>query len=61
MIEKIADGKVAKYFEQTCLLEQPFVKNPEQTVQAMLAARGGATVKTFLRFKLGEGAAAEAE
>ena len=46
VIEKIADGKVAKYFEQACLLEQPFVKNPEQTVQAMLAARGGATVKT---------------
>jgi elongation factor Ts len=61
VIEKIADGKVAKYYEQACLLEQPFVKNPEQTVQAMLAARGGATVTRFLRFKLGEGAAAEAE
>jgi len=61
VVEKIADGKVAKFFEQACLLEQPFVKNPEQTVQAMLAARGGATVTRFLRFRLGEGAAAEAE
>jgi elongation factor Ts len=61
VVEKIADGKVGKYFEQVCLLEQPFVKNPEMTVQAMLAARGGATVKRFVRFRLGEGAAAEAE
>ena len=61
VIEKIADGKVGKYFEQACLLEQPFVKNPEETVQAMLAARGGATVKRFLRFRLGEGVATEAE
>jgi elongation factor Ts len=61
VIEKIADGKVLKFFEQACLLEQPFVKSPEQTVQAMLAARGGATVKRFLRFKLGEGAVPEAE
>ena len=61
VIEKIADGKVAKFYEQACLLEQPFVKNPEQTVQAMLAARGGATVKRFLRFRLGEGATTEEE
>jgi len=60
VIEKIAEGKVGKFFEQACLLEQPFVKSPEQTVQAMLAARGGATVKRFLRFRLGEGAATEA-
>jgi elongation factor Ts len=60
VVEKIADGKVAKYFEVACLLEQPFVKTPEQSVQAMLAARGGATVSSFLRFKLGEGVAAEA-
>ncbi len=61
VVERIADGKVAKFYEQACLLEQPFVKAPEQSVQAMLAARGGATVSSFLRFKLGEGAAAEAE
>jgi elongation factor Ts len=61
VIDKIADGKVAKFFEQVCLLEQPFVKNPEETVQAMLASRGGATVKRFIRFRLGEGVAAGAE
>ena len=60
VVEKIAEGKVGKFFELACLLEQPFVKNPEQTVQAMLAAHGAVTVKRFLRFRLGEGAAAEA-
>ncbi len=61
VVEKIAEGKVGKFFEQACLLEQPFVKAPDQTVQQMLSARGGATVRRFIRFRLGEGAAAEAE
>jgi elongation factor Ts len=58
VLEKIADGKVVKYYETSCLLEQPFVKNPEQTVGAMLTAKGGVTVASFIRFRLGEGAAA---
>jgi len=48
--DKIAEGKLAKFFELACLIEQPFVRNPEQTVGAMLAARGGATVGHFLRY-----------
>ncbi len=58
VIDKIAEGKLGKYYEQTCLVDQPFVKSPEQKVGAMLAARGGAVVGSFLRFKLGEGAGA---
>jgi len=56
VIEKIAEGKLGKFYEQVCLVDQPFVKNPEQKVSDMLAARGGVAVKSFLRFKLGEGA-----
>ena len=56
VIDKIAEGKLGKFYEQTCLVDQAFVKDPEQKVGAMLAARNGATVKRFLRFKLGEGA-----
>jgi elongation factor Ts len=59
--EKIAEGKLGKFFEQVCLLEQPFVKNPDQTVAAMLKERGGVVVEDFRRFRLGEGAAAPAE
>ena len=58
VIEKIAEGKVGKFYEQVCLLEQPFVKDPAKKVSAVLAERGGPLVKGFLRFKLGEGAGA---
>jgi elongation factor Ts len=58
VIDKIAEGKLGKFYEQVCLLDQPFVKNPEQKVAAMLSARGGIVVRSFLRFKLGEGAEA---
>jgi elongation factor Ts len=60
VIDKIAEGKLGKYYEQTCLVDQAFVKDPEQKVGTMLAARGGVVVKRFLRFKLGE-AAGDAE
>jgi elongation factor Ts len=56
VIEKIAQGKLGKFYEQVCLVDQAFVKNPEQKVSDVLAARGGVAVKGFLRFKLGEGA-----
>ena len=59
VIEKIVDGKIGKFFEQVCLLEQQFVKNPEQKVGDLLKARGGVTVRRFVRFKLGEGAVEE--
>ncbi|MFZ5786831.1 MAG: translation elongation factor Ts, partial [Acidobacteriota bacterium] len=35
VIEKIVEGKIAKFFEQVCLVEQPFVKDPEQKVGDM--------------------------
>jgi len=57
VIEKIADGKVAKFFEQVCLVEQAFVKDPGKRVSDVLKERGDVMVKGFLRFKLGEGAA----
>ncbi len=61
VIEKIADGKVAKFYEQVCLVDQAFVKDPAKKVSAMLAERGNVVVKGFLRFKLGEGAAASGQ
>ncbi len=57
VVEKIAEGKLGKFFEQVCLVEQPFVKNPEQKVGDLLKAKGGIVVKEFIRFKLGEGVA----
>jgi len=61
VVEKIVEGKVAKFLEQVCLLDQAFVKNPDQRVREMLAERGGAEVRAFVRFRLGEGGVPEGE
>ncbi len=50
---KIVEGRVNKLMAQKCLLEQPFVKNPDQTVEALLA--GKLEIKSFVRWTLGEG------
>jgi elongation factor Ts len=51
VIERIVEGKINKYVSQICLVEQPFVKDPDRSVGDVL---GGATVTAFHRFKLGE-------
>ena len=60
VIDKIVDGKMEKFYAEACLLEQPFVKNPDQTVGQLVTeavARIGENiqVRRFSRFKLGEG------
>lgn len=52
--EKIAEGKLAKFYEQVCLLEQAFVKDPNRKVKEVLAERGQVVVRRFVRFRLGE-------
>jgi elongation factor Ts len=59
MIDKIVDGQLAKYFAERCLLDQPFVKNPDQTVGEYVkehAARLGENIviRRFSRLALGE-------
>ena len=56
IIEKMVQGRVDKFYKEVCLLEQPFVKNPDETVEKMLASRcKDATVVRFVAFKMGEG------
>ena len=50
---KIVEGRVNKLMSTKCLLEQPFVKNPDQTIEALLA--GKLEIKSFVRWTLGEG------
>jgi elongation factor Ts len=57
--DKIIDGKMEKYYAESVLLEQPFVKNPDQTVGQMITEVAGKTgekieVRRFARFQLGE-------
>ena len=59
IIEKIVEGKLQKFFAEACLLEQPFVKNPDITVQdlvnEMMAKTGeNIVIRRFVRFQLGE-------
>jgi len=60
VIEKMVAGKLEKFFKEVCLLEQPFVKNPDQSVEKLIiesVAKLGEniTVRRFARFKVGEG------
>ncbi len=56
VVERIAEGKVEKFYQETVLTEQVFVKDPEKTVGQILVERGGrdALDLRFVRFKLGE-------
>ncbi|MCD6560312.1 MAG: translation elongation factor Ts [Deltaproteobacteria bacterium] len=59
VIEKIVEGKLKKFFSESCLLNQPFVKNPDITIQDLLneiIAKTGENIviRRFARFQLGE-------
>jgi len=54
IMEKMVDGRIRKYLNEVTLLGQPFVKDPEQTVEKLLKS-AGAEVKQFVRYEVGEG------
>lgn len=60
IIEKMVEGRIEKYYKEVCLLEQPFVKDPDQTVQQLVNAASSKTgekisVRRFVRYEMGEG------
>lgn len=60
MIERIVDGQIAKFQKEVVLLKQPFVMNPDQTIEQLVEATGkelGSNLKVtgFIRLALGEG------
>ena len=57
-VEKIIEGKINKFLSENCLLEQAFVKNPDQTIQEVLTAmiakmRENMVIKRFASFQIG--------
>ena len=54
IVKKMVEGKLRKFLGEITLLGQAFVKDPDQTVEKVLAARGG-SVARFVRFEVGEG------
>ncbi|MBO2531713.1 elongation factor Ts [Planifilum fulgidum] len=60
IVEKIVEGRLEKYFKEVCLLEQPFIKDGDKTVEQLvkeMIARIGEniSIRRFVRFELGEG------
>jgi len=58
-VDKIVDGKMGKFYEEVCLLEQPFIKEQSQTVKQLIATKVGKlgeniSVRRFARFKVGD-------
>lgn len=58
MIDKIVDGKLNKFFKESCLMDQPFVRDPDKTITDYLnevIAKTGekVTIKRFARFQVG--------
>jgi elongation factor Ts len=60
VIDKIVEGRLNKYYEETVLMDQPFVKDPAKTVGELVTekvAKTGEriTIRRFMRYKMGEG------
>jgi elongation factor Ts len=60
IIEKMVEGRIEKYYKEVCLLEQPFVKDPDKTVGQLInesVAKIGEkiSVRRFVRYEMGEG------
>jgi elongation factor Ts len=58
VIEKIVEGKMAKFYEEVCLLDQPFIKDQTISIKELIATKVGKlgeniTVRRFARFKVG--------
>src|SRR5438270_1974444 len=60
VVEKIVEGKMAKFYEEVCLLDQPFIKDQTVSVSQLIATKIGKlgeniSIRRFARFKVGEG------
>ena len=55
IIQKMVDGRIGKFYETNCLLEQAFVKDGDVSVGKYVASCGNMTVVDFVRFEKGEG------
>lgn len=64
VIEKIVEGKIEKFFSTVCLLEQPFIKNSDQTIRDLVNAKvaelgENIVIRRFTRYMVGESLVAE--
>ena len=62
IVDKMVEGRIEKFFKEHCLLEQPFIRDPDRSVQDIIVERisqigENISVRRFARFELGEGLA----
>lgn len=60
IVDKIVEGRIGKFYKDVCLLEQDFVKNPDQTITDLVNEKiskigENISVRRFVRFEMGEG------
>ncbi|NLH97757.1 MAG: translation elongation factor Ts [Clostridiaceae bacterium] len=60
VIEKMVEGRIEKYFKEVCLLEQPWIKDPDKTIKDLVAEKiatigENISIRRFARFEMGEG------
>ncbi|MEK3734601.1 MULTISPECIES: translation elongation factor Ts [Paenibacillus] len=60
IVEKMVEGRINKYYEEHCLLEQAFVKDPDKTINTLLNEKistigENISIRRFVRYELGEG------
>ena len=60
VVEKIIEGKIKKFYEEICLMDQPYIKEPDKKIDTLIKERIGKlgeniTVRRFARFQVGEG------
>ena len=60
IVDKMVDGRIAKYYKEVCLLEQPFIKDPDKTIDQLLKEKiavigENLSIRRFARFEVGEG------
>jgi len=60
IIEKMVEGRISKYYEEYCLLEQSFIKDPDKTISNLLNEKiskigENISIRRFVRYELGEG------
>ena len=65
ILDRIVEGRLEKFYEETVFLEQPFIKDPQISIQDLIKQKiaklgENISVSRFVRLKVGEGAAAEA-
>ena len=60
IVDKMVEGRIGKFYKEICLLEQPFVKNPDITIEDLVKEQimtigENVKIRRFARFQLGEG------